>query len=127
MENKLSIKMYSFTMDCKDPHALAKFYAALLNWEIAFYNEEWAWALRERDRGNTPGSRFSAIPHTSRRCGRKSRKRSSRWHIWTSQSMIWNKRSSLQLTVGRRWQKSSSPTGGGCCSTQPDTLFACAR
>ena len=42
MDDELKIKMYSFTVDCKDPHELAKFYAALLNWEIPFYNEEWA-------------------------------------------------------------------------------------
>ncbi len=42
MHGELKIKMYSFTMDCKDPYELAKFYAALLNWEIAFYNEEYA-------------------------------------------------------------------------------------
>jgi predicted enzyme related to lactoylglutathione lyase len=28
------IKLYSFTLDCKDPHALAKFYAELLDWSI---------------------------------------------------------------------------------------------
>lgn len=31
--------MYSFTIDCKDPYELAKFYAALLKWEIVFSNE----------------------------------------------------------------------------------------
>ena len=42
MNDKIKIKMYSFTVDCKEPYELAKFYAALLNWEIPFYNEEWA-------------------------------------------------------------------------------------
>lgn len=42
MDNELKIKMYSFTVDCKDPLELAKFYAALLNWEIAFHDEDWA-------------------------------------------------------------------------------------
>ena len=41
MEDELKIKMYSFTVDCKDPHELAKFYAALLKWEIPFYDEEY--------------------------------------------------------------------------------------
>jgi len=27
MDDELKIKMYSFTVDCKDPHELAKFYA----------------------------------------------------------------------------------------------------
>ena len=30
MDNELKINMYSFTVDSKDPHELAKFYAALL-------------------------------------------------------------------------------------------------
>ncbi len=34
MQNAPKIKMYSFTLDCKDPRALAEFYAALLGWEI---------------------------------------------------------------------------------------------
>lgn len=42
MDDELKIKMYSFTLDCKDAHELAKFYAALLKWEIVFYDEEWA-------------------------------------------------------------------------------------
>lgn len=42
MEDELKIKMYSFTMDCKDPYKLAKFYAQLLGWEIPFHSEEYA-------------------------------------------------------------------------------------
>lgn len=42
MEKKPNVKLYSFTMDCKDPYALAKFYAELLQWEIAYHDEEWA-------------------------------------------------------------------------------------
>ena len=42
MAQELKIKMYSFTVDCKNPYELAKFYAALLNWEIPFHDEEWA-------------------------------------------------------------------------------------
>lgn len=42
MDDELKIKMYSFTVDCKDPHELAKFYAELLKWEIPFHNKEWA-------------------------------------------------------------------------------------
>ena len=36
------IKLYALTVDCKDPHALAAFYAALLGWEIPYYDEEYA-------------------------------------------------------------------------------------
>ncbi len=42
MDNELKIKLYSFTMDCKDPHELAKFYAALLKWESLVIDEDWA-------------------------------------------------------------------------------------
>jgi predicted enzyme related to lactoylglutathione lyase len=42
IDDELKIKMYSFTVDCKDPHELAKFYGALLKWEIPFHDEEWA-------------------------------------------------------------------------------------
>lgn len=42
MNDELKIKLYSLTVDCKNPHELAKFYAELLKWEIPFYDEEWA-------------------------------------------------------------------------------------
>lgn len=42
MDNELKIKMYSFTVDCKEPQELAKFYAALLKWETMLFDEEWA-------------------------------------------------------------------------------------
>jgi predicted enzyme related to lactoylglutathione lyase len=42
MSNDLKIKMNAFTLDCKDPHELAKFYATLLQWEIHFYDEDYA-------------------------------------------------------------------------------------
>lgn len=43
MNDEIKIKMYSFTVDCKDSHQLAKFYAALLKWEAGFNDEEYAW------------------------------------------------------------------------------------
>ncbi|MDI6218399.1 VOC family protein [Clostridioides difficile] len=59
MHDELKIKMYSFTMGCKDPHELAKFYAALLNWEIAFYNEEYACVSAPgTNQGTYPGITF---------------------------------------------------------------------
>jgi predicted enzyme related to lactoylglutathione lyase len=42
MGDELKIKMYALTLDCKAPHELAKFYAALLEWEIPFHDEEYA-------------------------------------------------------------------------------------
>lgn len=55
MDNELKIKMYSFTLDCKDPNELAKFYAALLKWELIFGNEEWACVA-------PPGTKQGAYP-----------------------------------------------------------------
>ncbi len=34
MDNKPNIKLYAVTLDCKDPLELAKFYAALLSWDV---------------------------------------------------------------------------------------------
>lgn len=41
MDNKCSIKLYAFTVDCKNPDKLANFYARLLGWEVMFGNEEY--------------------------------------------------------------------------------------
>jgi len=38
----LKIKIHSFTLDCRDPHALADFYAKLLNWKSKSLGEDWA-------------------------------------------------------------------------------------
>ncbi|MDO5602379.1 MAG: VOC family protein [Oscillospiraceae bacterium] len=59
MKDELKIKMYAFTVDCKDPYALAAFYAALLKWEIVFYDEEWACvAPKGTAQGAYPGITF---------------------------------------------------------------------
>lgn len=42
MNNELKIKMYSFTIDCKEPNDLAKFYANLMDWEIVYSDDNWA-------------------------------------------------------------------------------------
>ena len=55
MDDGLKIKMYSFTVDCKEPYELAKFYAALLKWAIPFHDEEWACA-------GAPGTEQGAYP-----------------------------------------------------------------
>jgi tRNA isopentenyl-2-thiomethyl-A-37 hydroxylase MiaE len=54
MDDELKIKMYSFTLDCEDPHELAKFYATLLRWETASFGEDWACAY-------APGTKQGAI------------------------------------------------------------------
>lgn len=42
MDQGQNIKLYAVTLDCKDPYELAKFYAALLQWEIPFRDADWA-------------------------------------------------------------------------------------
>ena len=44
MVDELKIKMYSFTMDCKEPHELATFYADLLKWEVLDLGEDFTCA-----------------------------------------------------------------------------------
>ena len=55
MSDELKIKMYSFTVDCKDPHELAKFYGTLLKWEVLLIDEEWACVY-------APGTNQGAYP-----------------------------------------------------------------
>ncbi len=63
MDDELKIKMYAFTMDCKEPHELAKFYAALLRWEIPFYDEEYACVgAPGANQGAYPGITFQRNP-----------------------------------------------------------------
>lgn len=60
---ELKIKMYAVTVDCKDPHALAAFYAALLRWEIVFFNEEYAViGAPGTQQGAYPGITFQRNP-----------------------------------------------------------------
>ncbi|MFR0823529.1 MAG: VOC family protein [Clostridia bacterium] len=42
MDDEFKMKLYAFTIDCRKPYELAKFYAQLLKWEIPFYDEQWA-------------------------------------------------------------------------------------
>jgi len=61
--DELKIKMYAVTIDCKDPHELAKFYAALLGWEIVFFNEEYAvLGAPGMQQGAYPGITFQRNP-----------------------------------------------------------------
>lgn len=63
MDNELKIKLYSFTLDCLDPHALAKFYAALLEWEIVYFDEEYACVAPPGvKQGEYPGITFQQNP-----------------------------------------------------------------
>lgn len=56
MDGELIIKTYSFTIDCKDTHELAKFYSELLTWEIVFEDGDWACI-------NAPGTNQGAYPN----------------------------------------------------------------
>lgn len=59
MDNEVKIKMYAFTVDCLDPHELAKFYAALLKWEIVTIDEDWACVCAPgAKQGSYPGIMF---------------------------------------------------------------------
>ena len=55
MSDKLKIKMYAFTVDCKEPYELAKFYADLLKWEIVFNDDNYACV-------GAPGTEQGAYP-----------------------------------------------------------------
>lgn len=43
MVDGFRMKALAFTVDCKDPHALGKFYAALLKWEMGSVDDEYMW------------------------------------------------------------------------------------
>ncbi len=63
MDDELKIKMSAFTLDCKDPHELAKFYAAMLQWEIPFFDEEYVViAAPGTQQGAYPGITFQRNP-----------------------------------------------------------------
>lgn len=63
MNDELKIKTYSFTIDCKEPHELAEFYAKLLKWEIVFEHEEYACiAAPGICQGTYPGITFQKNP-----------------------------------------------------------------
>lgn len=63
MEPELNIKLYTFTVDCTDPYELAKFYAALLKWEIPFHDADWACVgAPGAEQGAYPGILFQRNP-----------------------------------------------------------------
>ncbi len=55
LAEQLRIKMYSFTIDTKDPHALSVFYGDLLGWERMDFGEDWACVF-------PPGTKQGAYP-----------------------------------------------------------------
>lgn len=63
MKDEFKIKMYSFTMDCKDQKELAEFYGMLLKWEVMFIDEEWACVYAPgTNQGTYPSILFQCNP-----------------------------------------------------------------
>lgn len=63
MDHELKIKMYAFTVDCSNPHELAKFYAGLLKWESLDLDENWACVYAPgTQQGSYPGMTFQKNP-----------------------------------------------------------------
>lgn len=63
MEKELEIKLYSLTLDCKEPLELAHFYESLLNWKIGSIEEEWVLVYNpEIGYGAYPGILFQKNP-----------------------------------------------------------------
>jgi len=63
MEDSLKIKLSAVTVDCKDHVALAEFYAALLQWEVAFHDEDYACVgVPGTPQGAYPGITFQRNP-----------------------------------------------------------------
>ena len=60
----MQLKPYSFTIDCREPLELAKFYAALLHWETGSGDDgEYAWTYRpETKQGEYPCLVFQRNP-----------------------------------------------------------------
>lgn len=63
MNHELNIKLYAVTVDCKNPPALAEFYAKLLCWEIAYQDENYACVgAPNAAQGAYPGITFQREP-----------------------------------------------------------------
>ena len=63
MDGTMKIKLYAFTLDCKNPRELAEFYAVLLNWEIPFSNDDFAClGAPGTAQGEYPGILFQRNP-----------------------------------------------------------------
>ncbi len=61
--DKLKIKLYAFTVDCKEPYELAQFYAALLKWQIPYHDDQWAClGAPGTEQGAYPGITFQRNP-----------------------------------------------------------------
>lgn len=63
MNKEVKIKLSAFTLDCKNPYELAKFYGALLQWEIPYQEEAYVIAAPPGiPQGAYPGITFQKNP-----------------------------------------------------------------
>jgi predicted enzyme related to lactoylglutathione lyase len=63
MKDELKIKMYAFTLDSKEPYALAKFYATLLHWDIPYTDDEYTYVCAPGTaQGEYPGITIQKNP-----------------------------------------------------------------
>ena len=63
MAKDQKIKLYAFTIDCKEPYELAQFYAELLSWEIVFCDDDYVCvAAPGTAQGMYPGLTFQRNP-----------------------------------------------------------------
>lgn len=63
MNDKPLIKMYAMTLDCKAPNELAKFYAALLSWDVVYSDDGFAViGPSGAEQGAYPGIMFQCNP-----------------------------------------------------------------
>lgn len=63
MHEELKLKLYTVTIDCTDPQALATFYGALLHWDVVFANEDFAVVgAPGTGQGGYPGLTFQRNP-----------------------------------------------------------------
>ena len=108
MEKELKIKMYSFTLDCINPYALAKFYAELLNWEIPFYDENWACiGVPGMSQGAYPGILFQRNPEYCPPVWPEEPGVQQQMAHLDFAVTIWKKRFSMRLTAEQQWQLNS--------------------
>lgn len=56
------IRMYAFTLDCRKPYELAKFYAELLGWEVYDNGEYVCLGAPGKGQGAYPGIMFQQNP-----------------------------------------------------------------
>lgn len=63
MEKRPCIKFYSVVIDCKDPEALAAFYAQLMDWQVVYSSEEYAGVgVPDTPQGGYPVLTFQRVP-----------------------------------------------------------------